>query len=229
MSQSNSLSTSAPTGSSIYALLRNSSVQIWNNTYSQWQTWEDGNYSQYLITLVEQGTSGFFYASVPSGISQNGQLSVEFYSGSGYETDQLIAGGSFFFAGSEPVCPQQCGTPPSCSTGNWSDISDLLDRSFSLYTGGQTIGAGGNITVAPVLVTADVPASIQPLSGKDLLLFGKTIGDANTYFICLTDLDVQNGDIIVDDLGFRFLITYTENVSVITGRYVAIYARKLIE
>ena len=92
----------------------------------------------------------------------------------------------------------------------WIEIADLLDRTFSLYSAGQTIGADGGVSVAPVLKVAAVPASIQPLTGNEEMMFGKTLQDATHQFICLTLLDVKNGDIIIDDFSIKYRVLYFE-------------------
>jgi len=111
---------------------------------------------------------------------------------------------------------------------NWWQISDLLDRTFSLYTPGQSVGAGGGITSTPVLVTANVQASIQPLSGDEKLLYGKTLQDADTYVICLTALTLKNGDLIIDDKSINYRVVYFEDYDVVTGRYFALICKKLV-
>ena len=111
----------------------------------------------------------------------------------------------------------------------WLAIQQVLNRTFSLYSAGQTIGAGGGITVSPTVKFSNVPASIQTLTGDDMDRFAKSLIEGSHYFMCLTDLSagstpIQNGDIVKDDANVQYRVTWWEDNNLATGRYFAIVA-----
>jgi hypothetical protein len=89
------IETRAPTGSNVHAVVRNSSALIWSNTANAFVTYVAANWANYLVPLTEQSNSGFFYASMPSGITIADTLSVELWSGPGVSEagDSYITGG----------------------------------------------------------------------------------------------------------------------------------------
>ena len=89
----NILSTRTTSGSSVYAIIRNSSLQVWSTSSSSFVSWADANYAQYVVALTEQGTSGFYSTNLPSAITIADTLIVEYWQGSGTENDLFIAGG----------------------------------------------------------------------------------------------------------------------------------------
>ena len=96
------LETRTTTGSNVHAIIRNSSAQVWSVSAVSYVAWVDANWAQYLVPLTEQGTSGFYYGSVPSGITQADALSVEIWSGPGTSesSDTFITGGTLIWTGS---------------------------------------------------------------------------------------------------------------------------------
>lgn len=123
MSTAYTLSTSAPTGSSVYCIIRNASVMPWSVTAGSFTTWVNANYANYAISLTEQGTSGFFSAAVPAGITQVGFLNVEFFIGSVAESNPSNGGGTFFYNGGNPPVPPTPPTPGDC--GQYACLLDM--------------------------------------------------------------------------------------------------------
>jgi hypothetical protein len=112
---------------------------------------------------------------------------------------------------------------------NWmTGLLPTMNRTFSLYSMGETTDAGGGVVVSPVLKTAGIVGSIQTLSGSEIAQFGKTLDQADTYFNCLQLLNIANGDLIIDDNSLTYRIVYFEDCNAATGRYFAIIAKKLI-
>lgn len=93
----NEFETSAPTGTTVKVLLRNSAKQIWQTTTSTFVTWVDANRANYLISLTEQGTSGFFSGDMPTAITTPDTYAVEFWTGTSSNT--FYAGGTFYYNG----------------------------------------------------------------------------------------------------------------------------------
>lgn len=60
----------APTGSTLYARIANSSGNWWNG--SAFEAYSAGNYSTYDVAMTEQGASGVYTATFPSGITSGG-------------------------------------------------------------------------------------------------------------------------------------------------------------
>jgi hypothetical protein len=123
------LQNSAPTGNNVYAIIRNQSVQVWSTESNEFVNWVDANYSQYVYPLAEQGTSGFYFALLPTDLTQVGPLSVEYFIGSGTNLDQQNGGGTFWWNGSS-VTP----TPPTGpALTSLSYVKDVGQIQTSLY------------------------------------------------------------------------------------------------
>lgn len=60
----------APSGSTLYARIMNSSGNLWNG--SSFEAYNASHYGNYDLAMTEQGASGVFVASFPSGISSSG-------------------------------------------------------------------------------------------------------------------------------------------------------------
>lgn len=98
------IETTALTGSSVHAIIRNSVAQPWNGT--AFEVWNDAHYASYLVTLTEQGTSGFFAGSIPVGINEPDTLTIEIYSGPGtLGSDTYLTGGTLEWSGSSVIVP----------------------------------------------------------------------------------------------------------------------------
>jgi hypothetical protein len=61
----NELQCYGPTGEGIYAVIRNYAGLVWSTTAEEFQAYSNGNWANYAITCVEQGTSGFFQGDMP--------------------------------------------------------------------------------------------------------------------------------------------------------------------
>lgn len=88
------------TGKNLYALVRNTSGQVWNgNTFV---TYNSANLGTYAIALTEQGTSGYYSGDFPAGITTAGLYAVTAYKragGSPAEGDAVAAGGNIPWQG----------------------------------------------------------------------------------------------------------------------------------
>lgn len=120
------LETHATTGSTVYVIIRNSTAQVWSVHDTAFVTWADAHYSYYPVSMTEQGTSGFFYASMPAGINTAGWLAVEFYIGAGSEGDTFLTGGSLYWTGS--------------SVGNLDTGTALTSLTYVKILGNITVG-----------------------------------------------------------------------------------------
>lgn len=60
----------APSGSTLYARVANSSGNYWNG--SAFEAYTAANYPTYAVTMTEQGASGVYTATFPSGITSSG-------------------------------------------------------------------------------------------------------------------------------------------------------------
>lgn len=56
------------TGKTLFAELRSSVSQIWNKVLSAFEAYDIANYADYVIPLVEQGTTGVYVGDVPVGV-----------------------------------------------------------------------------------------------------------------------------------------------------------------
>jgi hypothetical protein len=65
------------TGNTVYAMLRNAQKQVWNG--STWVAYNVANWSQYVIALTEDTSSGFYTAAVPAGINTAIRLTILVY------------------------------------------------------------------------------------------------------------------------------------------------------
>ena len=104
----NEITTNATTGSSVYAIIRNGLMNVWNG--SGFEAWNASDYSTYIVPLTEQGTSGFFVGSIPAGINTADTLTIEIYSGAGTLGDTFISGGTLNWSGSSIIDDDPIGT-----------------------------------------------------------------------------------------------------------------------
>jgi hypothetical protein len=89
----NELQTSTITGSTVYAVIRSSAALVWNVSTSMFENFTNADWSNYIVPLTEQGTSGYFVGNFPTLITTADSFGIEFYSGAGTESDVFIAGG----------------------------------------------------------------------------------------------------------------------------------------
>lgn len=86
-------------GLTLYALIRNSSAQVWNG--SAFETYNSSNWSTYDVAMTEQASSGYYTAAFPSAISA-GKYSFMIHQqlgGSPATGDYIIGGGSIYWNG----------------------------------------------------------------------------------------------------------------------------------
>jgi len=91
------------TGKTVYSLIRNRVAQVWNTSSLAFEVYSSTNYSDYDISLVEQGTSSGFYVGTFPGSITAGVYSIvakQQVGGSPAETDPVIAQGDFQWNGS---------------------------------------------------------------------------------------------------------------------------------
>lgn len=67
----------AATGFTLYARITNASSSWWNG--SSFETYNAANYSNYVITLTEQGSTGIYVGDRPTGIVDVGSYEAVFY------------------------------------------------------------------------------------------------------------------------------------------------------
>lgn len=93
------ISHSGQSGLTTYAVIRNSSGEVWNG--STFETFTAANWSTYDVSLVEQGNSGYYKGNFPSGISA-GVYSITLHSGSVTHGDDVIGSDSeYIWTGTE--------------------------------------------------------------------------------------------------------------------------------
>lgn len=63
----NELHSIATSGLTLYAVLRNSAGQPWNVALAAFEAYNAANYANYAIAMIEQGASGYYTGSFPSG------------------------------------------------------------------------------------------------------------------------------------------------------------------
>lgn len=84
------------TGSTLYALIRNTIGQVWQTTSSTFVTYVTANIANYIISMAEQGTaSGYYAGSLPSAIGAGLFYIIvkDRLGGSAAETDPSVATG----------------------------------------------------------------------------------------------------------------------------------------
>lgn len=100
----NEQQTNFTTGSTVYALIRNTNALIWNNSTSAFESYLSANVPDYAITMTENGTgSGWYVGNFPTGIDTPGIFYIEFFDQFGAtpaNTDTYIAGGQLDWSGS---------------------------------------------------------------------------------------------------------------------------------
>ena len=92
----NELQTQYLTGQNVYAVIRNSSAQVWNGT--SFETFADADWNSYTIAVPEQG-NGTYIGSFPSAITTPDTYAIEFYEGTGAESDLFLTGGDIVWDG----------------------------------------------------------------------------------------------------------------------------------
>jgi len=88
-------------GKTLYFVVRNATGSIWNTNTSAFEAYNSLNYSQYAVTMTEQGSSGFYAGSFPSAITAGvfSIVSKQQLGGSAAETDVTAGNGDFQWNG----------------------------------------------------------------------------------------------------------------------------------
>lgn len=89
-------------GKTLYALIRNSVGQIWSTVAGSFGTYATGSYTDYDVSLTEQGTASAFYTGTfPAAIAAGvyGIVVKQQLGGSPAETDPTVAAGDFHWNG----------------------------------------------------------------------------------------------------------------------------------
>lgn len=104
---SNELQTRAPTGSTVYSIVRSPSAQPWNTVTLAFEDFNPSNYANYAVPTTEEDASGFFTGSMPSAITISGTFSIEFFIQAGSSpskaADTFNTGGPFRWNGAVEV------------------------------------------------------------------------------------------------------------------------------
>lgn len=126
---------SAPTGQTLYCVIHNGSAQIWNGT--AFESFTSGNWSNYVNSLTEQTSTGYYKANFPSGIAA-GKYTEVFYQqlgGSPAVGDPNIGSGGIYWNGTieeqgvgivvaaTPVT--LAGSQPSLNIGTVSSVTNI--------------------------------------------------------------------------------------------------------
>lgn len=95
----NEIQTQTNPGLTLYSIIRNSSVQVWNG--ASFENYNSANWSIYAsaVPLTQQGNTGFYSANFPVAITAPDTYSIEIFSGTGTLSDTFIAGGSLAWNG----------------------------------------------------------------------------------------------------------------------------------
>jgi hypothetical protein len=88
-------------GAETYAVIRNSVGQVWRVDTLVFETFQNTNWSNYVVTLAEQGSSGYyagnFPAQIPAGVYS--VIGKQQLGGSPQETDPTVATGDLQWSG----------------------------------------------------------------------------------------------------------------------------------
>ena len=63
------------TGKTLYGIVRNNSAQLWNG--STFETYTPSHYATYPVALAEQGVTGYYVGSFPTGIATAGLYNID--------------------------------------------------------------------------------------------------------------------------------------------------------
>ena len=110
---SNELKCQDQTGVTVYAVVYNGAGQVWNvaggsaNTFT---TPASASWANYVVSMAEQGTAGFYLGNFPTGINAAGQYWIYVYEeqgGSAAVSDNLIQNGTriLLWSGTAEVAP----------------------------------------------------------------------------------------------------------------------------
>ena len=63
----NPIETAFSSGATLYAVVHHTDGRVWNNTNSAWEAYSGALWAQYAVALTEQGTSGYYRGTFPTG------------------------------------------------------------------------------------------------------------------------------------------------------------------
>lgn len=113
----NELITGSATGLTIYAHVLSTPGRRWNTVDEALEAYASGNYTEYDIVMVEQGSSGVYLGDFPVALTTAGNYNIFYYrqiGGSPAEGDPLVGTGEVEWNGSAAVE----GGQPNAMTGS---------------------------------------------------------------------------------------------------------------
>ncbi len=99
---SNEIEYAYPTGKTLYALVMNSSGQVWNASTSAFVSPSAGSWTSYAVAVTEQSSTGLYTGNFPIAITTPGTYKILVYAqfgGSAASTDGAIATGAIDWSG----------------------------------------------------------------------------------------------------------------------------------
>lgn len=110
-------------GATLYAIIRNSSGEVWNTNSEAFEAYNGSNLGDYDVPMTEQGSSGYFAVDFPTAITEAAEYSVVSYQqagGSPASTDKMRLSGTIPWNGTEVV-----GAVSDLTSDALSSINDV--------------------------------------------------------------------------------------------------------
>lgn len=85
-------------GQTLYAVIHNSSGQLWSTTGVSFENFNSAHWANYVISLTEQSPTGYYTAAFPSSVGA-GKCTEVFYAGSGATSDPVIGNSQIYWNG----------------------------------------------------------------------------------------------------------------------------------
>lgn len=222
----------AQTGKTLYALIINSSGQIWNG--SAFETIASANWTTYAVTMTEKSTTGIYTGTFP--VVASGLYSVslrERVGGSPATTDPLVGASEMNWSGTAEVVPIDVSltnstTVVSAVSGGVINAYRGSTWSFNLVIGNIsgfsklwfTVKNGINDSDAQSVVQIEQSAGLLVLNGSSTVTTGDgsiTVNNATTGSITIT-LKPSSSSHIAIATGINY------DVKVLVGAVVSIMA-----
>lgn len=130
----NEIATATTSGTTLYALIRNTALEVWNTQSAAFETYSSANYAHYALALSEQGASGFYAVSFPSAITTAGLYSIDVREQAGTSpatSDAAQGGGSLAWTGAAEVL---LWTNPA------GQVQQAMNQAVPASNAGQTVG-----------------------------------------------------------------------------------------
>lgn len=86
------------TGRTLYAVVHNSSGQLWNTSGSAFENFNSAHWANYVTSLTEQTATGYYTAAFPSAIPA-GKYTEVYYQGTGTVGDVVIGSSQIYWNG----------------------------------------------------------------------------------------------------------------------------------